>query len=274
MIKEESRFSESLLFEGMVSFRAVVAAMENPSYQRRITEVFYDASREKNLRGHLSYIRAMSKLHGFPVTAVPPDIIAEMSVGASHGGILFRATERSLPLFDEKEIGENEFIVFLDGIEDPYNFGYALRSLYASGVDRILLPKRNWLSAAGVVCRASAGASELFPVSVCEPESAAQVLKYKGYKLVCAELENSVSCVKADLRRPLCLVVGGEKRGSSSSLKKLCDAFVRIDYGRDFPAALSAASAAAILSFEVLRQNAPEQNAPEQNAPEQNGENR
>lgn len=256
MIKEESRFSDSLLFEGMVSFRAVMRASdENPAYDRKVTEVFYDASREKNLRGHLSYIRAMGKLHNFPLTPLPPDKIGEMSVGASHGGILFRTTERELPAFDVRTVGDNECIVFLDGIEDPYNFGYALRSLYASGVDRILLPKRNWLSAAGVVCRASAGASELFPVSVCDPDEAAGLLKEKGYKLVCAELENSVSCTSADLRRPICLVIGGEKRGSSASLKNLCDTFVRIDYGRDFPAALSAASAAAILSFEVLRQN-------------------
>ena len=33
------------------------------------------------------------------------------------------------------------------------------------------------------------------------------------------------------------------------------DVVVRIDYGRDFPSALSAASASAILAFEVFRQN-------------------
>ena len=46
--------------------------------------------------------------------------------------------------------------------------------------------------------------------------------------------------------------------GGESALRALldeCDGIVRIDYGRPFDAALSAASAATLLAFEVLRQN-------------------
>ena len=59
----------------------------------------------------------------------------------------------------------------------------------------------------------------------------------------------------ADLGRPLLMIVGGEKRGIRKSLYPLIDLVVRLDYGRDFDMALSAASAASILAFEVLRQN-------------------
>ena len=51
------------------------------------------------------------------------------------------------------------------------------------------------------------------------------------------------------------MIVGGEKRGIRASVLKQADAIVRIDYGRDFPAALSAASAATIIAYEVFRQN-------------------
>jgi len=51
------------------------------------------------------------------------------------------------------------------------------------------------------------------------------------------------------------LIVGGEKRGISHALLDKCDGRVCLDYGRDFPEALSAASAASILAFEVFRQN-------------------
>ena len=59
----------------------------------------------------------------------------------------------------------------------------------------------------------------------------------------------------SDLKKPLILAVGGEKRGFSKALTELSDLTVRLDYGRDFPMALSAASAAAILAFEVTKQN-------------------
>jgi 23S rRNA (guanosine2251-2'-O)-methyltransferase len=57
------------------------------------------------------------------------------------------------------------------------------------------------------------------------------------------------------MNRPLLLVVGGEKRGISRAVLDQADQVVRIDYGRDFRGSLSAASAATVLGFEVLRQN-------------------
>jgi len=143
----------------------------------------------------------------------------------------------------------------IEGIEDPYNFGYALRSLYAAGADGVILGKRNWMSASGVVCRASAGASELIDVYSDETfESAVDVFKNKGYKVVCADIEDSVPIYEADLTRPILLVIGGEKRGISRSILGKADSIVRIEYGRDFDASLSAASAATVIGFEVLRQ--------------------
>ena len=142
----------------------------------------------------------------------------------------------------------------IEGIEDPYNFGYALRSIYASGADGIILSKRNWLSAAGVVCRSSAGASERLNVFI-DNGDFINIFKSKGYKIVCADIKNSISVYDADLKKPILLIVGGEKRGISSSVISQADQIIRIDYGRRFDAALSAASAATILAFEVYKSN-------------------
>ena len=46
------------------------------------------------------------------------------------------------------------FVAMLDGVEDPYNFGQAVRALYAAGAHGLILRPRNWLTAAGVVARA------------------------------------------------------------------------------------------------------------------------
>jgi 23S rRNA (guanosine2251-2'-O)-methyltransferase len=60
---------------------------------------------------------------------------------------------------------------------------------------------------------------------------------------------------EANFKKPLLLIVGGEKRGISSSLLSKADEIVRIEYGRSFRGSLSAASAATILSYEIYRQN-------------------
>ena len=255
MKREESRFAESDVFEGMISFRAVIDGYERGVTDRKITKVIYDTSRARKIAGHLSYIKAMSYKHGFELVGADSEVIESMSVGTSHGGIITCCTDRSFPAVNSQALPESGFFVMLDGIEDPYNFGYAMRSIYASGADGVILPERNWMSAAGVVCRASAGASELMKIYTASPNECAEIFKSAGYRIVCAELENSVSVYDADMKKPLLLAVGGEKRGLSKSLLDAADLIIRLDYGREFPQALSAASAASILAFEVYRSN-------------------
>ena len=48
---------------------------------------------------------------------------------------------------------------------------------------------------------------------------------------------------------------GSHEGGISAEMLSKADQIVRIDYGREFRGSLSAASAATVLGFEVLRQN-------------------
>ncbi len=251
---------ENLIFEGMTSIRAVIAAIESGKSDRKIVRVFVAESREKARAKELSYIKAMSYKYGFLIEVVPDADVDALALGASHGGLLLEATARTIPPLTPEALEkypENErFFVMIEGIEDPYNFGYALRSLYAAGASAVILSPRNWMSAAGIVCRASAGAAEACDTYICEScADCADIMKKLGVKIVCADMKNSVSIYEADLKKPLFLAVGGERRGLSRELLDAADTVVRLDYGRDFPAALSAASAAAVAGFEVLRQN-------------------
>lgn len=241
---------EGALFEGIVSFRAVLAG------GRKILRLLYDEKKSVKQPKELAFLRAKAAERGFSVDLLPRERLDELAVGSSHGGLLFFCEDRVIPTVTAGDLPENGFFVLLDGIEDPYNFGYALRSLYAAGVDSVLLPERNWMSAAGTVCRASAGAAELLPLfRTPEPEALLSLFREKGYRILCTGTENALSSDDAPLSLPLLLVVGGEKRGIGKPLLSGADATVRLEYGRDFPAALSAASAAAVLSFEVLRRN-------------------
>jgi 23S rRNA (guanosine2251-2'-O)-methyltransferase len=111
------------------------------------------------------------------------------------------------------------------------------------------------MSAGGVVARSSAGASELLPLYMSDPDDMVSLFHDAGYRIYAAGIRDSVSIYEAKLTRPLLLVVGGEKRGISRALLDSADQIVRIDYGREFKGSLSAASAATVMAFEIMRQN-------------------
>lgn len=257
MKKEYSRFESSNFFEGIISLRALINAMTDECIKndRKIIRVFYDRDRAEKEKKEFAWLTHRSEELGFEIEITSSEKIEEMALGNTHGGIIIEAAERKLSEIESSDILKEGFYIILDGIEDPYNFGYALRSLYASGVDGVILGKRNWMSAAGVVCRSSAGASELMNVyTSSDMVQTINLLKSKGYRVVCADIDNSVSLYECDLSTPILIVVGGEKRGISRAVLSCADQIVRIDYGREFPSALSAASASTVIGFEVLRQ--------------------
>lgn len=258
MQKEEEKRRASLLFEGMTSIRAIFAgrADEHSHNDRKILRLFYAKEAEGRLQKELRWLSHRAEEDGFPILPLSSEEIDALSVGNTHGGVIAECTARSIPqLTQAVALPERGFYALLEGIEDPYNFGYALRSLYAAGVDGVILPERNWMSAAGVVARSSAGASELLPLYTANALSAAEIFKAQGYRVVCADLRTDILLPDAPLQLPLLLIVGGEKRGISRTLLDACDFAVKIPYARKFSASLSAASAATMLAYEIMRQN-------------------
>ncbi len=262
MQKEAEKFAASSVMEGMFSIRAILRAGEDGTNDRRIEKLLVDRTKVKSKAKELSYLRAKAAELGFIIETVDASEIEKITIGNSHGGIVALCTDRTLGKIENLRIRENGFYVMLEGIEDPYNFGYCLRSLYAAGVDGILVGERNWFSAAGVVCRASAGASELFEIATGEPIDLIDTFHAKGYTVIAADkTDDATPIYDTPISRPVLLVVGGEKRGITRAVLEKCDKVVCLDYGRRFGAALSAASAASILAFEIYRQNRTEDNA-------------
>ena len=255
MIKEEMRLQASVIMEGMTSISALLAARESGVNDREIKEILFDRAKRAKKTREIGFLKAKCTELGIPLTEATADEIDAISLGNTHGGIVAICGERTLQAPIAENLPKTGFLCLLEGIEDPYNFGYALRSLYAAGCDGVLLGDRNWMSAAGVVARASAGASEALPLYSGNTLESIKLLKALGYRVACAGIRDSVSYTKADLKKPLLLVVGGEKRGISASVLALADTIVRIDYGRAFRGSLSTASAATVLAFEILRQN-------------------
>ncbi len=255
--KEEEKFVASEILEGMSSISALIRACEaTASYNdRKILRVLVDESKKRAKAREISFLAAKSHALGFSLDFVPSDEIDACTVGNSHGGIVALCTARKLPDLTADVIAENGVYYYLEGVEDPYNFGYAVRSLYASGASGLILPPRNWMGSAGVVARSSAGTSELFDIFVADAPHAISLFRERGYRIVCAGIRNSVSILETDLQKPLLVILGGEKRGISKSVLDMTDQVVRIDYGTSFRGSLSTAAAAAVFGFEILRQN-------------------
>lgn len=243
------------IMEGMISFRSVVAAIRSGISDRRIEKVFFDRNKRVKNSRHLSYIIAMSHELSFDLEFADRETIDQMSDGSSHGGIVMICTKRHLKQIEAGAIVRSGVYYILDGLEDPYNFGYSLRSIYASGADGVIIPERQTLDSAATISRSSAGASELLPIYTCQRGSVITMFKELGYTAAAADLEDATPMWDSDLRAPIVAVIGGEKRGISADIADMCDIRVSIEYGRDFQLSLSAASAATLLSFEILRQN-------------------
>ena len=159
MQKEQDKFAASNIFEGMTSISSV---LNSPTCNDRVIErIWIDHAKRQTKVREIGYLTAKSQEFGFPIDYVTAEEIEAVTVGNSHGGIIAFCGERTIPPLTQDVIVPRSFYVYLEGIEDPYNFGYTLRSLYAAGICGVILPKRNWMTAAGVVARASAGASVL-----------------------------------------------------------------------------------------------------------------
>lgn len=250
MIKEAVKFIDSNIFEGILSIRSIISANRDGINDRRIHKVLFDTTKTEKKSRELRYLET----NGCKVELVTSDKLNEITIGNTHGGIVAMCSERTYTSLSDSDIKPNGFYVMLEGVEDPYNFGYALRTMYAAGVDGIILTQRNWMGAAGVVCRASAGASELFPMFIAG-DNTVDVFKRNGYSIVCADIKNAVSIYQTQLLYPIFLIIGGEKRGISRTLLDRADKIIKLDYGRQFNGALSTASAASVITYEIYRQN-------------------
>ena len=256
MIKEEAKFCNNDIFEGMPSISAVIKSIELGVSSRRILTIYIDSQKKHSKGKEIAFLHAKSSTLGFDIEFTDNSKIEEITIGNTHGGIVAICTSREFPRLYTDCIVENGFYYLLECIEDPYNFGNAVRSIYASGANGIILGERNWLGVAGTVSRASAGASELLPVFISSAENSIDIFRKKGYTVICAGIRNSVSLFDTDLSKPLLIILGGEKRGISRSILELADKIVRIDYGnKEFKGSLSSSASAAVFSFEIMRYN-------------------
>ena len=96
MIKEETRFESSTIFEGMTSIRALVDNLKSGNEDARIiNEIWFDKTKEKSKARDISYLKRMGEQFSFKVIPVSKESIEQHAIGASHGGIIAFCQEKA-----------------------------------------------------------------------------------------------------------------------------------------------------------------------------------
>lgn len=178
--------------------------------------------------------------------------IDRLADGVHQGILLFVEDYKYYPL--ETILKENDsFIVILDHIEDPHNFGAIIRTCEAAGVDAIIIPKDRQVSVTATVMKTSAGTlDQVKIVQVVNLSNTIEKLKSVGFWVVGTALEDSIDYRTIDYSGKTALVIGNEGRGISSLVRKKCDFIAKIPmYGTTN--SLNASVASGIMIYEVVR---------------------
>ncbi len=236
--------------EGFLSILATIESNSRPIHRLYIDE-------KKRFDKRLGYLRHTAERSEISVEYVSKDIISKHTDGNSHGGVVaLCGTRHFVELADLIPSDKPPFLAMLDGIEDPFNFGYAIRALYAAGVDGVVVRPRNWTTAASVVGRSSAGASERIPMAIAKTAvDAGAFFRDNGLLIATtAKADNSQSLFDTNLAQPLFILIGGERRGVTRSFVEAADILLEIPYGREFDQSLGTVSATSTIAFEIYRQ--------------------
>lgn len=171
-----------------------------------------------------------------------------------HQGIILDVADFSYCDLHDFLDKEDCFLVLLDHLEDPHNFGAIIRTSEAAGVDGIVIPKDRSVSVNGTVIKTSAGASENMPISmVTNLNQTIKELKDNGFWIVGTDMENSTDYREIDYSGKIALVIGNEGNGMSRMIRNSCDFIAKIPmYGKIN--SLNASVAAGIMIYEVVRQ--------------------
>ena len=199
-------------------------------------------------------VLAEAKKAGVPVRLLPPEQIDRLANRGVHNGVVADVSDSAYADFDDVLAREEtKFILILDGITDPQNFGAILRVADGFGVDLVVIPQHDSVGLTPAAVKASAGASEWVSVAqVTNLSRAIERLKEKGFWVYAAAADGD-RADRIDFTGRVALVMGSEGKGVRRNVLEHSDRTVSIPMFGHVDS-FNVASAAAVLCYEVVRQ--------------------
>ena len=144
------------------------------------------------------------------------------------------------------------FVVMLDSIEDPHNFGAIIRTCECAGVDYIIIPRNRSVSVNSTVYKTSCGAlANVKIIEVVNLTNTITKLKDLGFWVYGAETNGkNYSNIKFDTKT--CLVIGSEGHGLKQIVTKNCDEIISLPMKGKINS-LNASVACGILIYEIMK---------------------
>ena len=147
-----------------------------------------------------------------------------------------------------------DFIVVLDGIQDPGNLGTILRTVDSANLKQIIVSKETADSFNPKVVRSTMGG--IFRVNILKSDNLIDTLKKlqkQGFEIVVTSLDTSNSIYDINYNKKV-VVIGNEANGVSKEIQELADKKVIIPMlGKT--ESLNAGVAAGIMIYEYVREN-------------------
>ena len=183
-------------------------------------------------KGRLSDILRLAKERKIPVKRVPRGRLERLK--ANHQGVALEAS--GYPYADLTDIfeladkrGEPLFVLLLDSLNDPQNFGTLLRTAEVVGVHGVVIPLARTVGVTPAVVNASSGASEHLLVAQANLSQAITALKDAGAWIIGLEGSGQAqSPDKVRLDGAIGLVVGSEGEGMRPLTARSCDILMKL----------------------------------------------
>ena len=145
---------------------------------------------------------------------------------------------------------DDNYVLMLDHLEDPHNFGAIIRSAEARGVKHIIIPKDRSVIVNETVMKVSTGAlSRVNIIMVSNLVNAINTLKEKGFFVYAAEADGE-DYKKIDYADKVCLIIGSEGFGLSRLVRENADVILSIPM-KGKVNSLNASVSAGILLFGI-----------------------
>ena len=184
-------------------------------------------------RGALDELMALAKSSNVPVRGVARGELDR--VARNHQGVVarigdYKYYEIADLLAVAQERGEPAFLLMLDSVQDPQNFGTLLRTAEAVGVHGVVIAERRAVGVTGAVVKSSAGAvSHLKIARVTNLSRTIDALKRKNVWIVGIEnVPEAKEYARMDYTMAMALVLGSEGEGLGRLVREKCDFLVRL----------------------------------------------
>jgi 23S rRNA (guanosine2251-2'-O)-methyltransferase len=181
-------------------------------------------------KGKIDEILKLAQAQKIRVNRVPRPKLDK--VHQNNQGIV--AEVSSYPYSDVIEIldhakGEMPFVLMLDSLQDPQNFGTLIRTAEALGVHGVVIPTARSVEVTPAVVNASSGASEHMLIAQANLSQTIDALKANDIWVVGLDQAGAeVEAGSRHLKGALGLVVGSEGEGLHDLVRKKCDIVLKL----------------------------------------------